>query len=648
MSERVLIIDDSLTVRMDLAEAFESASFAVVLCASAKEARDALRASRPDVIVLDVVLPDGDGVELLREIRASASCAGAAVLMLSTEAEVRDRVRAMQTGADEYVGKPYDRTYVVAKARELLRERGTQTPPAASVLVIDDSATFRERLRETLEAAGYVVTTASTGEEGLQTAASIRPNAIIVDGELPGIDGPTVIRRIRLDGALRGTPCLLLTAAQETDVELRALDAGADAFVRKDEELGLVLARLAAAMRDTDGDEQPTPSLLGPRKVLAVDDDPGYVQALASALRDEGLDVAIARSGEEALEVLAVQTMDCVLIDDDMPGLGGLETCRSIKAASFARDLPVIVLTSGDERAAIVEGIAAGADDCVSRTTELSVLKAHVRAQIRRKQLHDENRRIREQRLRSEFEAAEARAARELAEARAALAEELQRKNQELEAFTSSVSHDLRAPLRSIDSFTRMLEEDYNERLDDTGRGYIKRVRTATKRMSEIIEDLLKLARVSAVELRRQPVDVSAEARSILGQLRDRDPSRAVETRVADGLAVDADRGLFRTMLENLLSNAWKYTARTERAVIEVGAADHAGERVLFVRDNGAGFDPAQADKLFRPFQRLHAASEFEGTGIGLATVYRIVTRHGGRVWAEGAVGAGATVYFRI
>lgn len=635
MIETALIIDDSLTVRMDLAEAFESAGFAVALCASAEAARDAIQTTRAAVIVLDVVLPDGDGISLLPEIRASASCAGAVVLMLSSEAEVRDRVRAIQTGADEYVGKPYDRAYVVAKARELLRARGTSEAKSATVLVIDDSVTFRERLREALEADGYTVATAASGEEGLKVAANRRPNAIVVDGEMPGIDGATVIRRIRLDGALRGTPCVLLTAARESEAELRALDAGADAFIRKDEELGLVLARLAAVMRDAGGSEPQAPSLLGPHKVLAIDDDPDSVHALTSALRDEGLDVAIARSGEEALEVLAVQAMDCILLDDEMPGLGGLETCRSIKSAPVVRDIPVIVMTSHTERS--VELLAAGADDCIAKTAELSLVGAHVRAQIRRKQQNDETRRIREQRLRGE-----------LAEARAALAEELQRKNAELEAFTSSVSHDLRAPLRSIDSFTRMLEEDYGERLDDTGRNYIQRVRGATRRMSELIEDLLKLARVSAVELRRQPVDVTAEARSILGQLGDREPSRAVEVRIADGLAVEADRGLLRTMLENLLANAWKYTARTERAVIEVGATDETGERVIFVRDNGAGFDAAQAGKLFRPFQRLHAASEFEGTGIGLATVLRIVTRHGGRVWAEGSLGAGATVYFRL
>lgn len=635
MNETVLIIDDSLTVRMDLAEAFESAGFAVALCASAEAARHAFATTSAAVIVLDVVLPDGDGISLLPEIRASSACAGAVVLMLSSEAEVRDRVRAIQTGADEYVGKPYDRTYVVAKARELLRARGTPQVRSASVLVIDDSVTFRERLREALEAGGYSVATAASGEEGLQVAASRRPNAIVVDGELPGIDGATVIRRIRLDGALRGTPCVLLTAARESDAELRALDAGADAFIRKDEDLGVVLARLAAVMRDAGDGEQQAASLLGPHKVLAIDDDPEYVQALAAALRDEGLDVAIARSGEDALEVLAVQAMDCVLLDDDMPGLGGLETCRSIKSAQVVRDTPVIIMTSRDER--IVEFLGAGADDCIGKSTELSLVKAHVRSQIRRKQQNDETRRLREQRLRGE-----------LAEARAALAEELQRKNAELEAFTSSVSHDLRAPLRSIDSFTRMLEEDYGERVDDTGRNYIQRVRGATKRMSELIEDLLKLARVSAVELRKQPVDVSAEARSILGQLRDREPSRAIDLRIADGLVVDADRGLFRTMLENLLSNAWKYTARTDRAMIELGATSDGGERVMFVRDNGAGFDAAQAGKLFKPFQRLHAASEFEGTGIGLATVLRIVSRHGGRVWAEGSVGSGATVYFRV
>jgi two-component system, NtrC family, sensor kinase len=646
MTGTVLIVDDSLTVRMDLAEAFEAAGFEPLLCATVADARGMLARAPVGVVVLDVVLPDGDGVELLREIRAATGGAHAAVLMLSTEAAVHDRVRALQTGADEYVGKPYDRGYVVAKARELLRARRAEPGPQGStILIIDDSVTFREELRRLIDEAGYRVLVAETGEEGLRIAADRRPNAIIVDGELPGIDGPSVIRRVRLDAALRGTPCLLLTASDDAGAELRALDAGADAFVRKDEDVEIILARLTAALR-TSGAATATVSLLGPHKILAVDDSVTYLNELAAALRSEGYDVALARSGEQALELLAVEAVDCVLLDLVMPGLGGHETCRRIKAAPIVRDIPLIMLTALEDRAAMLEGLGAGADDFIPKSSEFSVLKARVRAQIRRKQFEDENRQIREQLLRKEFEATEARAARELAEERARHSEELELKNKELEAFSYSVSHDLRSPLRAIDGFSQALLEEFGDRLDDVGRDYLRRVLVSTVRMGNMIDDLLALARASLGELVKQPLDLSAIANSVGGQLRDRYPERTVELRVAPSLTLDGDPGLIRNVLENLLGNAWKYTVAREVALVEVGVQTIDGRPVFFVRDNGIGFDQRDSDAMFRPFQRLRSATGIEGSGIGLATVHRIITRHGGRVWAEGERDRGATIYF--
>src|ERR1700722_11351457 len=219
MIDTVLIVDDSLTVRMDLKEAFEDAGFQTILCASVAAARQAFADATVCVVVLDVLLPDGNGVDLLKELRASADTASVVVLMLSTETEVTDRLRGLHTGADEYVGKPYDIRYVVTRARELLRARrtlsGTKSP--STVLVIDDSITFRESVRQILEDAGYTVEVAATGEEGLRTAAAQRPGAIIVDSLLPGIDGATVIRRLRLDAGLRSVPCLLLTGSEDSD-----------------------------------------------------------------------------------------------------------------------------------------------------------------------------------------------------------------------------------------------------------------------------------------------------------------------------------------------------------------------------------------------------------------------------------------------
>jgi len=655
MPTTVLVLDDSLTVRMDLAEAFDAAGCHTIPCGTAAEAREALQSEKVDAIILDVLLPDADGVEFLRELRAMPSSAGAVVLMLSTEAQVRDRVRGMQTGADEYVGKPYVTGYVISRTQELLRARVAANATVRTmltvptVLIIDDSATFREALRSACEGAGYQVLVAQTGDEGLRIAASQRPAAIVVDGVLPDIDGGTVIRRLRLDAALRDVPCLLLTGSDVRGAELQALDAGADGFFRKEDDVAVVLARLAALLRvRAVGTSEDTRSLLGPKKILAVDDSLTYLNELGGLLRSEGYDVVMAHSGEEALELVAAQAVDCILLDLLMPGLGGDETCRRIKAVPLVRDVPLIMLTALEDSAAMIDALSAGADDYIQKSSDFEVLTARVRAQIRRKQFEDENRRIREELLSKEIETLAARAAAELAETRAALVDELERKNQELEAFSYSVSHDLRAPLRSIDGFSQALLEDYEGRLDDTASDYLRRVRAAAQRMGELIDDLLELSQVGRAELHRDLVNLSAVAESVAADLSGRVGDRHVKFVVQPGLEVHADSRLMRAVLENLLGNAWKFTSKVQSAVVEFGAEDRDGATVYFVRDNGSGFDMKYADKLFSPFQRLHSEAEFPGTGIGLATVHRIVDRHGGRVWASGAVGQGATVSFTI
>jgi DNA-binding response OmpR family regulator len=650
MNGTVLIVDDSLTVRMDLAEAFQAAGFDAVPCASIAETRRALAKAKVALIVLDVLLPDGNGVDLLAELRAAPTSASIPVVMLSTEAEVKDRVRALQTGADEYIGKPYEIAYLVSKARALMRSAQTRADTGATtILIIDDSETHRQALRGAFERAGYAVLLAATGEDGLRVAADHRPSAIVVDGMMPGIDGATVIRRVRLDSALRGTPCLLLTASDEHGVELHALDAGADAFVRKDEDVEIVLAKLAAALRRSALlPASATASLAGPRKILAVDDSPTYLHQLASELRAEGYEVIVARSGEEALELLAVEPVDCVLLDLIMPGIGGKEACRRIKSAQAVREVPLIMLTAHDDRSAMLEGLSAGADDYIFKSGEFEVLKARVRAQIRRKQFEDEHRRIRDELLRSELEAAGARAARSVAEARAAMADELERKNKELEAFSYSVSHDLRAPLRAIHGFSEVLLEDHASSLDERGQRCLTRIRSAAQRMAELIDDMLELSRVGRAELTRAQARLTDLARALADELSRREPERQVTFVIEDGLVADADSRLLRVVLDNLLGNAWKFTAKVAQPRVELGSERRGGETVFFVRDNGAGFNMAYAHKLFSPFQRLHSEAEFPGTGIGLATVQRIVDRHGGRVWAESAVGHGATVFFTL
>jgi two-component system NtrC family sensor kinase len=648
----VLIIDDSLTIRMDLGEAFESAGFINTLCSTLSEARTAISTGFFALIILDVLLPDGDGIDFLREIRNTPATATALVMLLSSEAEVRDRTRGLKTGADEFVGKPYDRSYVVARALELLRKREPTSGTARSttVLIIDDSPTFREELKSLLESSGYAVVTAETGEDGLRAAVDVRPAVIVVDGVLPGIDGSTVIRRIRADAVLRSTPCMLLTASEERSGELRALDAGADAYVRKEEDTQIILARVTALLRSSKAPSAvgTTSSLLGPKKILTVDDSLTYLHEVATQLREEGYDVVSARSGEEALELLSVQSVDCILLDLVMPGLSGQETCRRIKSSAAWRDIPLIMHTALEEPGAMIEGINAGADDYIAKSSDLEVLRARVRAQLRRKQFEDENRSIREQLLQKELEVIAANSARELAETRSVFVEELERKNRELETFSYTVSHDLRAPLRSINSFSQILLEDYSEKLDSTGKSHLERVSSSAKRMGELIDDLLELSRVARAELSRGRIDLSAIARTILEDFSRNEPDRKVEWNVQDDIVLNVDGRLMKVALENLLGNALKFTAKTATARIEFGTEQRDGGTVYFVRDNGAGFDMKYADKLFSPFKRLHGNDDFPGTGIGLATVHRIVDRHGGRIWADSAVGEGATFYFTI
>jgi PAS domain S-box-containing protein len=226
---------------------------------------------------------------------------------------------------------------------------------------------------------------------------------------------------------------------------------------------------------------------------------------------------------------------------------------------------------------------------------------------------------------------------------------ELVASNAELESFSYSVSHDLRAPLRAIDGFSRSLVEGYAQALDATGLSYLERVTRAAERMGRLIDDLLNLSRITRAELTRVPVDVSRLVQTLFDELRRAEPDRAVELLAEPGIVLQADPRLLRILLENLLGNAFKFTTRQTPARIEFGSRTEDGHRrVCFIRDNGAGFDMNYAHKLFGPFQRLHSAREFPGTGIGLATVQRIVNRHRGRVWGEGQVGQGATFYFSL
>lgn len=694
MNAKVLIVDDSLTVRMDLRDALHDAGFSCQECATLSAARAALLAAMPDAVILDVLLPDGDGLELLDSLRASPNGAACPVLILSSETELPDRVRGLSQGAEEYVGKPYDRHYVVARTRELLRgrrrPRDAQAP--ATVLVVDDSATFRGHLAERLAEAGYQVLQAASGEDGLRVAASERPKALLIDSVLPGLDGPGVIRRLRLDAALRAMPCILMTAADEQDAELRALDAGADAFVRKQDDLDMVVARLAAVLRSasTAAPTEQLGSLSGPKRLLAIDDSETYLAATADALREEGFDVMTASSGEQAIELLAVQNVDCILLDLIMPGMGGRETCQRIKTAPRFRDIPLIMLTGVESRSAMLEALEFGADDYVQKSGEFEVLKARVRAQLRRKQFEEDNRRIREELLAREKEAAEARAARELAQSRATLLAELSETNEALELrnkelasansakteFLSTMSHELRTPLNAVIGFSEILIEGSDNPLSPRQIEYLGHINSSGQHLLSLINDILDLAKIEAgkFEIELAPLNLDSLLSDAVAIVSERAFTRKIrlERQCCElSVPVQVDGRRLKQIVFNLLTNAIKFTpdggrvdfvvtvverqqARDDLPGFETGLRmplpDNEFSHFLqfCVRDSGIGISEADLQALFKPFSQIKndVTRAVEGTGLGLVTVARLVDLHGGTVAVSSQPGQGSCFTF--
>jgi two-component system sensor histidine kinase/response regulator len=387
-----------------------------------------------------------------------------------------------------------------------------------------------------------------------------------------------------------------------------------------------------------------SPSAIEDRvNILLVDDQPANLVALEAMLQGLGQNLIKAESGREALKWLLDYDFAVILLDVKMPEMDGFETAALIRQRDKSRHTPILFLTAADNtNTQAVRGYAVGAVDYLVKPVVPEFVRSKVAVFV---ELAKKNELLRRQ---AELLAQSEQAALGLAEARAELVRDLEHKNRELESFSYAVSHDLRAPLRRIDSFSRAVLETQGDRLDEAGQLFLTRVREASQQMSQLIDDVLYLSRVTRAELRDQEVDLSSLADLALARLQEADPSRQVETKVRPAVIVTGDGQLLRIALENLLENAWKFTAKELKPRIEFGVTQVAGEPTYFVRDNGAGFDMTYADRLFGPFQRLHSQDEFPGSGIGLATVQRIIHRHGGRVWAEGLVGQGATFQFTL
>ena len=345
-------------------------------------------------------------------------------------------------------------------------------------------------------------------------------------------------------------------------------------------------------------------------------------------------DILAVSSGAAYLAALQQTHFDAVLSDSAIPGYDGGEAL--LAARNRFPEIPFIVVSGSP---GVTDPHAASGESPTARVakSELHRLGPELRLAVARPQASND---------------VTATLERKLAERTAEVGRrntELEVLNKELEAFSYSVAHDLRSPLITIDGFTQVVLENTAGSLDEINRSHLERISTATRRMHRLINDLLDLSKLVRAPLHRGTVDLSKLAHEILQTLRAGAPSRAADLVVAEGLIVSGDSGLLRVALENLLANAWKFTSRKDRAHIEFGSGpDRAGRTVYFVRDNGAGFDPRYATKLFSPFQRLHSETQFAGTGIGLATVQRIIHRHGGEIWAEAAVDCGAGFYFTL
>ncbi len=353
------------------------------------------------------------------------------------------------------------------------------------------------------------------------------------------------------------------------------------------------------------------------RARVLVADDNADLRSYIVGLLSPHYDVVATADGAEALDAARAHPPDMVVSDVMMPRLDGYGLVQALRAEQATASIPVLLLSARAGEEAAIEGLDAGSDDYLMKPFSARELLARVRTHVA------------------------------LSQARRACIAELERTNQELDAFSYSVSHDLRAPLRAINGFARALVSDYGSVLDEQGRNYLERVCAGADRMGALIDGLLELAQINRAPVAAKLVDLSAMADGVVADLRGANPDRAVTVDVEADLQTRGDPRMLRAVLVNLLGNAWKFTSRTDGARVAFGRVP-ADEPTFFVRDNGAGFDPAHAARLFTPFQRLHSAGEFEGTGVGLATVKRVVHRHRGRIWAEASPGRGATFYFTL
>ncbi|HLA62083.1 MAG TPA: response regulator [Nitrospiraceae bacterium] len=407
-----------------------------------------------------------------------------------------------------------------------------------------------------------------------------------------------------------------------------------------------------------------------PVDILIAEDSPTQAQQLQHILEEQGYNVTLTTNGRDAFKAAQRHKPTLIISDVVMPEMDGYDLCRRVKSDPGLGDIPIILVTTLSDPQDVIRGLECRADNFILKPYDDGHLLSRVRFVLINREVRQAEQSsmgveiffngqkhfITADRLQilnlllSTYEAAIQRN-KELSLAQDDLHRvnaSLEAANKELEAFSYSVSHDLRAPLRAVDGFAQAVLEDYGQRLPEEAQRYLQTIRQGAQRMGDLIDDLLAFAQLSRQPLTRRAVDTGKIVREVLEELSRQRDGRQIEVRVGELSACQGDPGLLRQVWVNLLSNALKFTRKTESAVVEIGSALEQGETIFFVRDNGSGFDMQYAEKLFGVFQRLHREEEFEGTGVGLAIVARVIHRHGGRVWAEAETDRGATFYFTL
>jgi len=456
----------------------------------------------------------------------------------------------------------------------------------AEILIAEDSQTQAEQLHHYLSARGYTVTVARDGKQALAAALQNKPDMVITDVVMPEMDGYTLCKQIKSLPALKDIPVVLLTSLSRPQDIVKGLECGADSFINKPYDAKYLFSRVEYILTNVEL-----------RKIERLH--------IGVQLHFCGQSHFITAEKQQILDLLISTYEGAVQINEEL----------EIKQRELEQ-------ANGALEARVAE-----------RTVELARTNERLRLELaERKRAEDQINKLNE-----DLE-------RRVAERTAQLATA----NSELEAFSYSVSHDLRAPLRHINGFAHTLIEEHGPHLKPDAQHQLKRIQEGAQKMARMIDDLLNLARLDRHSMALQMTSLNSLVENVLRDLEPETASRKIDWRIGSLPSINCDPGLIQQVFANLLSNAVKYTRRRERAVIEIDQTTIDAQLVLFVRDNGAGFDPKYSDKLFGTFQRLHSNQEFEGTGVGLATVQRIVRKHDGRVWAEAGINNGATFYFTL